>query len=833
MTSSPSMTNLAASLVEPVREGTFPDSASVLSTELDSDAINQLLESIAKARDELNADLREVSQPYVGGVDEWIAQAKRAQDDIVRCKQAAQHIVQEHDRLEQLRAEASEAKRTAESLSDEIGYSKELQAQLQDVSSVWQQLQSIEASLSSEDLLVAAQAVTDTARPVAALRGPSVNRLFTEYRDDVLLKTRKKLETLLSSRITVQYDASGGALVVEDALDRQPSNEDTVAALIKIGSADRALEAISERIEAFVLRILFTKSSRHLNFHDSQKGRLSVTFGESPPSLPLIFSFTSKIALFLRANLPAHLSANVISSLAPRLISGLITDWLTPAIPTDLDQIDQLDSISTDVTDLAHFLDAQEWPNAGDLTRWTQHAPRMWISIRKSEALNAVRKAFAQSRGSLHQVERVERRKASKLNSTQPNPTATDDAHDDWNTTWDDENKSETPERKLTTDEDTSGWGFDDDMDDEQSRTTASDPTHSKMEDVDDAEDAWGWGDDDAEAPKPAPSSKSPHEETNGDGHDVAESQELVMSELYSITDIPDILVESIGKDIQDATTLQREEHASLRGVPAPAGLLALPSLSLAMFRATAPIHYSKTLELGNMNLYNDSLYIADKLRHMPATSGMNDIEKDSVAMEKFARGAYAREMDTQRTILGDLLDGVQGFTIPYAEQIEDAIAATSDRLRQVHADWSPILSTSALLQSIGALLASVLSKVITDVEEMDDISEAQSQRLTNFCGQLAKLEDLFISRPSEESQSDQEPVAMVAVYCFNWLRFQYLVNILESNLQDIKYLWTEGELSLEFSEDEVVDLIKALFAESSHRRSAIAAIRGHRGSGL
>ena len=66
----------------------------------------------------------------------------------------------------------------------------------------------------------------------------------------------------------------------------------------------------------------------------------------------------------------------------------------------------------------------------------------------------------------------------------------------------------------------------------------------------------------------------------------------------------------------------------------------------------------------------------------------------------------------------------------------------------------------------------------------------------------------------------------MTAVYVYNWLRFQYLANILESSLVDIKYLWTEGELSLEFTVDEVVDLIKALFADSHHRRSAISEIR-------
>ncbi|RJE16443.1 centromere kinetochore protein zw10 [Aspergillus sclerotialis] len=66
----------------------------------------------------------------------------------------------------------------------------------------------------------------------------------------------------------------------------------------------------------------------------------------------------------------------------------------------------------------------------------------------------------------------------------------------------------------------------------------------------------------------------------------------------------------------------------------------------------------------------------------------------------------------------------------------------------------------------------------------------------------------------------------MTAVYVRNWLKFQYLVNILESSLADIKFLWQEGELRLEFSPEEVIDLIEALFAESDYRRKAIAEIR-------
>lgn len=42
----------------------------------------------------------------------------------------------------------------------------------------------------------------------------------------------------------------------------------------------------------------------------------------------------------------------------------------------------------------------------------------------------------------------------------------------------------------------------------------------------------------------------------------------------------------------------------------------------------------------------------------------------------------------------------------------------------------------------------------------------------------------------------------------------------------DIKYLWSQGKLGLEFQMEELVDLIEALFTDSDHRRKAIGEIR-------
>lgn len=244
------------------------------------------------------------------------------------------------------------------------------------------------------------------------------------------------------------------------------------------------------------------------------------------------------------------------------------------------------------------------------------------------------------------------------------------------------------------------------------------------------------------------------------------------------------------------------------------------------MFKATATSFYGLKLNSGQLYLYNDSLYMAEQVRHIAEELQLSRLQADIEALERFGKLAYSKEMQTQRTIVTDLLDGAQGFSQcseqPFLGECENAVSATVDRIHDVHKEWQPILSHSALLQSIGSLVSTVIHKIIIEIEDLGDISATQSERLVSFCNQVSKLEDLFLPEASENA----ERVPMTAVYVRNWLKFQYLINILESSLADIKFLWLEGELRLEFSPEEVVDLIEALFAESDYRRKAIAEIR-------
>lgn len=258
-------------------------------------------------------------------------------------------------------------------------------------------------------------------------------------------------------------------------------------------------------------------------------------------------------------------------------------------------------------------------------------------------------------------------------------------------------------------------------------------------------------------------------------------------------------------------------------------GLYSIPVLVLALYRAIALMYYSRD-PCGNMLLFNDITRLVDCLQSLQEKLDSGTITKlrlegEIKALAGFGRRVYEREMESQRLIVKDMLDTAQGFTNcaspTFALECERAVNMTVDRIRTLHDQWKDVLASSVLLKSLGSLCSTVLGKLVVDIEDMSDISEDESKKLKQYCDEISKVKEIFLAEAQANGSGD-----MTAVYVTNWFKFQYLAEILESSLADIKYLWTEGELRLEFEADEVVDLIEALFAESDYRRKAVNEIK-------
>ncbi|EHY52459.1 hypothetical protein ABEF95_014970 [Exophiala dermatitidis] len=850
--------NASDVLCESIVNGTFPQSEDLLTSDLSSELIPQLLSQISGTRRQFSDEIRAVSKDDSGDVAQWISQARKAQEDIARCKLESQRIVEEHEQVQALREQAVDYQRKVELLESEIDFTETLKRELQKVSAATQSLREVEDCLGRQDPCTAAQKLEELDADTSHILKSRTSTLVRDLKDELCLKTLVQLENQLHSQITVKKEQQKVTVEASPTeTDADSTNSATLLqALDRLGDPHGSVEPLLDKLRTFVLQPLRQSSRLKLATYDVSQRGIHIQLNKDGAALEAVFSFILDFIRFLHSSLSGALQSVIVKAILPDMMTILVLDWLNPSLPTDLPIFGELDTMQEQVNRILEELKAHGWQGQKELQDWIDDIPRAWLNKRKAATLDAVRKAFASSKGALRQVERVERQvvaTAVKQGESQ------DDANDDWDTNWDEDNKDssigQTPGKAEDEDE-VSAWGFEDDEDqskDDDGHAVSSGADTSKATDrteEGDPEDAWGWGDD---SPEETKEDSKPHSSQKPDAGDRAQQppsskQEVTLTEVYSISDIPDQIVDIIERDVKDTQTLLEagtQQHQSLDSSTASRGLLALPTLALAMFRAVAPSYYGASPTLTDLHRYNDSLYIAERLRDsMETTAGTArppSLDSDIKAMERSARLAYSKEMETQRLIIWDLLEGAQGFVactqFPYSQEIENAVSAVVDRIRTLHRLWKPVLSTSALMQSIGSLLTMVIAKVISSIEDMDDISEPESQRLTALCQQIASLDDLFLSNAPRDVKEERgesggaESVPMTAVYVSNWLRFQYLINILESSLVDIKYLWTEGELSLEFSEDEVVDLIKALFAESSHRRNAIAAIRGSRRS--
>lgn len=155
--------------------------------------------------------------------------------------------------------------------------------------------------------------------------------------------------------------------------------------------------------------------------------------------------------------------------------------------------------------------------------------------------------------------------------------------------------------------------------------------------------------------------------------------------------------------------------------------------------------------------------------------------------------------------------------------------------IRTVSETWKPILAYSAWASSIGSLVNTVASKIITDVFDLSDVSVDEAERIATLISEVIKMDDLFIRQPDGNAVNDRDngtngenadTIPMTAQFADKWLKLKYLSEVLQSNLNDIKYFWFEGELSLYFSKEEVIDLIGLSFENNAHVRQAIKEIK-------
>ncbi|MCJ1477975.1 ribosome biogenesis protein ytm1 [Lambiella insularis] len=851
MPSQTSDEQLSDALYQAVSNGAYPDDSTIVSTELPASAIDILLETLENAREDVKASIRELSRLSAPDIDGWISQARQLRADIDGSQNLAQEVVALAGDGQRLQAHAEDASGKVELLKGEIAFNEALSSTLQQVHDLRDTLDAAQHAALNNSLPDAIALLKNADRQLSELRGCENTRLAGLVRAKVA-----DLHKLVAENLTEQWnalvhvDTDRSLVSFHKTTEGDPSTDidAVVMALSALGLLRGKILLLRKAFDNVILtpRIQLQADGSTAAW-TIQGDDIWISGRITEPSTKTLLSDIIAMVQHINSHIPPAIAIPFTELLLPGLASRMVSGPLSSSVPQDLDGISSFKHTLDQVSSFAESLVEHGLRGKNDLTRWVDAAPQVWLARRTESSLHSIRHLLVHGLGKPQTVERVE----TQVISSEDNLFVDNSNNEDWNAGWsdeDEENKSPKPAAEHSQqingkdgdeEEDVSAWGLDDDADNEP-----HDTDHRPSNEEDDG-GAWGWSEDNENnntnrSPAAPRSTKKTSQRNGSITNGPLMERQVTLKESYHITSLPEQILELIIQVASDAEALAQSDPAENPVTPAAEGLFALPGLLLSMYRACAPSFYLHETS-GNMFLYNDSLYMAEQLRlfaeHQVRRSAPNhsklglDIEPDVSALEVFGKRAYGKEMESQRTILGDLLDSAEGFANsteqPFAQQCDLAISSTVDRLRELDKQWKPVLSRSALLQSIGSLLSTVINKIILEVEDLGDISEPESQRLTSYCNRIIALDDLFLPEQSAEPvEHAEQPLPRTAVYTAHWLKFQYLTNILESSLVDIKYLWTEAELSLEFEAEEVVDLIEALFADSEHRRRAIGEIR-------
>ncbi|KAK6354305.1 hypothetical protein TWF730_008715 [Orbilia blumenaviensis] len=834
-------------------DGLFPESDEISSAELSTDNLPDILALLQKTIDGTKAEIKHIRESQQSEVTAWIQEARQLHIEIAQ----DHHSLFEITRFESHGAKLDNLVRDLSSqqklLNTEIVFNKELTTLLSDL----KELQDVVR----DTQLFVERGVLDS----ACVRLEDATNLFQKLSElDQIFAVGLMKGNILSLREhlvgeaercwadLITPDPTNSSLTIQGSVlvgSGSMSGEALIHTLAKLGILEEKLDRLHYRITTILIfpRLHHLSGADYTFATEDNNTKFRLIRRDSPSPMVLSLYADLKLVLnFLTEKLGAPIPRLLSKTLTPAILNILMGSYLPNCIPTDLNHFNDFETLLEETISFEKYLSETGWldGHGGELGDWVSRAPRIWLNRRRESALDTLRQTFASGLGQRHRVERVERvQEIGGVIAEAPKPI--EEAEDNWDTNWDVEIDDEEekkllpppieptapklkaePKPLVDEDEDVSGWGFDDDIEieDVEQPSIPEIPEIKPSSQDGEGEDNWGWGEDDEQQQETSTSQKA-----NGRSQE-KEVKNITLRETYAITSIPQEVINIILNTVGEAEKLAQPQYSTLSIATSISGLLAIPASILTLYRALSAIFYRDDPNPA-ISIYNDCEWLEEHLAGLEKDvkqrsgpfSGF-DLQPSIRAISSFGRRAYWREMDTKRIILSDLMDGAQGFDhctqYPYSENCETAVSSVIHTMQGIEMQWRDTLSRSALLQSLGSLLNTVVLKFINDIEDLGDISADASAKLASYVSEFGKLEPLF-KLPDQPADA----LPMTAVYCEKWLKFQYLGNILDSSMAEIMDLWRDGAL-VDFDKDELIDLVKALFADGEKRSQVLDELR-------
>ncbi|KAJ6782163.1 hypothetical protein PWT90_06974 [Aphanocladium album] len=824
--------------------GRFPEDADTLPPVSGID-LQPAIDNLSKAGAELEAEIHKINEETKDDVSVWAKNAKSLQEDIIRSKTMANEITRQSEAPDVSGEAILDAEEKVDFINREVQYSQQLHQVLRGIKRVNELLNQAEQALTDKRILESLRLLEESWAAldnVNAARSCRVMRLLDVRSFELKATAYEVFNQIWKSMVNVDVDSC--KITIRD------KSEDGKLSLADAAIGLKAYKEVDERLEQLWHNLNTSIVSPRMNYKATTLQGICANADElsfsasTDHSIENLLADLETIFLFVAKKLPSDLLPNFSSQMVADVMPKLIDEWLNTAVPSSLQNMDAFQHAIQRTQQFCTVLSEHGYTGLERITTWAEKAPMTWLGKCRDTALDGMRNRLVGGIGAPKQVEKVEKHmvtvaEGKELATTGAGAAAdTADWNDDWGEAWNEEQTveptGEAEDTPMDNDDGADAWGgWGEDVEESQ-----GEPKGDAAAADDDGADAWGGWDDDA-APEPAPKAKSaakpkPAKVVQKSKPPVEQTRELVLKETYSISSMPEPVLELIFSILEDGQALTKEDgEYSLVAGTAP-GLFGLPTFALALFRAISPHYYSLGVG-GNMYLYNDAMYLAEKLSEFttnwkereditPRAKAMLRLDNDIKTLQSFANRSYAAEMSIQRTVLQDLLGDSQSLL--QQDEMEAAVESGTMRIRTMASTWETILARSVWSQAIGSLADTLATRLISDVLEMSSIGQEEAYNIAKLISAATELDDLFLPSKLGDTEPTEDEVPATAQYAPNWLRLKYLSEVLQSNLNEVKYLWCDSELSLYFTVDEVVDLIKASFEDNGRTRDTIREIR-------
>ena len=362
----------------------------------------------------------------------------------------------------------------------------------------------------------------------------------------------------------VQVDQSGMYVTIRRTSEGIKKIElpTILSVLAELDSLEPWLDRLSRKLtQSLFWPLMRSKHDITVNYNSES---VSVSEGSSDPDILYLLEGLERICDFFAQNLPSPAHERLSQKIMPAIVDRLEDQQLHASVPISTDEMHGFEKVLAKVTHLAQKLDQIEWHGAKQLHAWVEGAPRIWLSRRREHALGGIRQLLFAGLRERKVVERVETHTISTSDVVTSHESA--EGEEAWDEEWTEEpntviSKPSIGESKVeqgADDEDASAWGAE--FEDEQPEPSlALAPEGDQQIEVGkDDDEAWGWGEEEQSpiANKSNVSDKSTTKSPNGNAEHGSLPQELTLKETYTVTAVPEGVLNIVLQIFDDAKTL-------------------------------------------------------------------------------------------------------------------------------------------------------------------------------------------------------------------------------------------------------------------------------------